>query len=408
MDDNRRSRYVLIGSLYVSQAIPLGFFILAMPAILRSRGVSLENVGLFSALALPFLVKFLWAPLVDRYGSARRGHYRSWILPLQSLTVLCVLGIAALDPEGQIGPLALAGGLFMLLAATQDVATDGLSVHILSVAERGPGNGIQVGGYYLGQVLGGGVILIVFERFGWTVALLAMAAFLALPLLPALRFREPQHREGRPARTDYRALGRFFTRPGNGPWIAILTLFRAGEAMAVTMVSPMLVDHGYSLQQIAILLGMAGSLAALAGATLGGTLLRRVGRKPSLILFGLLQSTAIGGFVLPAAGWGAQSTIFTIYAVVMFTGGMATTALYTSMMDRCEPRTAATDFSLQQSLAAVGPILAASFSGFSAAGLGYAGHFVAAMALNLAAVGIVALWLVRPVDSVTEETAEIG
>ncbi|RPH53641.1 MFS transporter, partial [bacterium] len=175
-------KFTLISTLYVSQAIPLGFFIVAVPAILRSQGLSLEGVGLLSAIAFPWLIKFLWAPLVDRFGSERRGHFRSWILPLQTLSVLTVVGISLLDLSSQFLPLVLAGAAFMLLAATQDVATDGLSVRILRHDERGPGNGIQVGGYYLGQIVGGGLMLIAFHRFGWTAAVLAMAAFLALPL----------------------------------------------------------------------------------------------------------------------------------------------------------------------------------------------------------------------------------
>ena len=400
-------RFTLIGSLYVSQAIPLGFFTVALPAILRARGVELQNIGLLSALALPWLIKFLWAPFVDRYGAQRWGHYRSWIFPLQGLSVLSVVAIAALDPSTYMGPLILAGALFMFLAATQDVATDGLSVHILSREERGPGNGIQVGGFYLGQILGGGVMLLVFGRFGWTIALMAMANFLALPLFPALRFREPPHGQTGES-VDFRALGRFFTRSGNRPWLLILIFFRAGEAMAVTMVNPMLVDLGYSLAQIGLLLGVAGSLAAFAGATAGGLLIQRLGRKPSLVVFGLLQSVALCGYLLPATGLGGEKAIYLVAVMVSFTGGMATAALYTNMMDRCCRQTAATDFSLQQSLAAVGPVLAATLSGFSASALGYSAHFMACVALNVAVLLVVARWLVHPVAAIPEPATGTG
>lgn len=400
-------RFTLIGSLYVSQAIPLGFFTVALPAILRSRGVELRNIGLLSALALPWLIKFLWAPFVDRYGSQRWGHYRSWILLLQGLSVLSVVAIALLDPSTHMGLLILAGALFMFLAATQDVATDGLSVHILSQKERGPGNGFQVGGFYLGQILGGGVMLLVFGRFGWTLALIAMASFLALPLLPALRFREPPH--GQTGKSvDFRALGRFFTRDRNRPWLLILIFFRAGEAMAVTMANPMLIDLGYSLAQIGLLFGVAGSLAAFAGATASGLLMQRLGRKPSLVVFGLLQSVALCGYLLPANGLGGEAAIYLAVVMVSFTGGMATTALYTNMMDRCCRQTAATDFSLQQSLAAVGPILAATLSGFSASALGYSAHFMACIALNVVVLLAVARWLVHPVAPVPEPATEPG
>ena len=127
MSDTRR-RLTLIASLYVSQAIPLGFLIVALPAILRREGMSLEQTGMLGALALPWLIKFLWAPLIDRYGSARWGHYRSWIIPLQTLCVLAVVGISTVDLQDGLLWLVLAGAAFMLASATQDIATDGLAV----------------------------------------------------------------------------------------------------------------------------------------------------------------------------------------------------------------------------------------------------------------------------------------
>jgi PAT family beta-lactamase induction signal transducer AmpG len=368
------TKLTLLATLYVSQAVPLGFFIVAMPAILRSRGLPLERVGLLSALAAPFLLKFLWAPLLDRWGSARHGHFRSWILPLQALAVATVVVIAFLDLDTQFAALAAAGGLFLLLAATQDVATDGLAVRTLAPGERGPGNGIQVGGYYLGQIVGGGVLLLLFHRFGWTPAVLAMAAVLALPLVPALRFREPASPPAARA-VDLRALGRFFTRPGTAAWLPVLLLFRTGETMALTMFNPMLVDLGFSLADIGLLLGVASSLGSLGGALLGGLLVRRLGRRRSLIAFAVLQGAGVALLALPALAGGGASAVYGATVACAFAGGLGTAALYTAMMDRSTGAAAATDFSVQQALAAVGPLLAATLSGWSAAALGYPLHF---------------------------------
>jgi RhtX/FptX family siderophore transporter len=394
MKNGTATKLTLIATLYVSQAIPLGFFIVAIPAILRSQGLPLERVGLLSAIAAPWLLKFLWAPLVDRYGSPRWGHFRSWLLPLQTLSVLTVVAISRLELETDFMPLVLAGALFMLLAATQDIATDGLSVRVLTHDERGPGNGVQVGGYYLGQIVGGGLMLIAFHRFGWSAAVLMMAGFLALPILPTLLFREPRHpREAAARKVDYRALGRFFTRSGAGVWVAILLLYRMGETMAATMFNPMLVDLGLSLEEIGLLLGIASSFGSFSGALLGGFLIRSVGRKPALVGFGLLQAAAIAGLALPALGFAGPWGVYTVYAVAIasaFSGGMATAALYTSMMDHSSTETSATDFTLQQSLAAVGPVLAASLSGFSAAALGYPLHFALCAGVAVLTVVLVA------------------
>lgn len=407
----RPTRFSLIALLYVSQSIPLGFFIVAMPAILRERGLSLQYVGLLSVIALPWLIKFLWAPLLDRFGSRRFGHFRSWIVPLQSLSVLIVLLIAAIDLETQMMALVAAGAVFMMISATQDIATDGLAVRSLRPEERGPGNGIQVGGYYLGQVLGGGVTLFVFSRFGWAVAVVAMAAFLALPLFPALLFREGTVKRIEHPRIDFGAIVRFFRRSGGSTWLAILLLYRAAEAMALTMINPMLVDMGFTLGQIGALMGIAGSIASLAGALTGGMLILRLGRKPSLVVFGTLQAAAVGLLMVPAAAGASAASPAGVYAVVVavaFTGGMATAALYTNMMDRAQPQTAATDFTVQQSVCAIGPLMGSALSGFSAATFGYGGHFLACAVVGAISVAVIVRWLAESVPVISPVAADAG
>jgi RhtX/FptX family siderophore transporter len=394
----RHRRFATLALLYVSQAVPLGFFIVAIPAILRAEGLSLERVGLLAALAFPWLIKFLWAPLVDRFGSSR-GHYRSWILPLQAGCIVAVIGIASLDLGRDVGALVATGALFMLLSATQDVATDGLAVRWLEAGERGIGNGIQVGGYYLGQILGGGLVLVLYARYGWTFAVGSMAAVLALPLLPVWAMREPSEPPAARERVGFRSLVAFFRRAGILPWVGVLLLWRAGETMALSMFNPMLVDQGYSLETIGVTLGVVVSIGALLGATVGGASIARLGRRRALRVFGLLLAVALLGYAIPAVGRGGMPAVWASAAIVAFGGGLATAALYTSMMDRSSAETAGTDFTLQQSLAAIGPLTLSSVSGFSAATLGYAGHFVAAAAVQVAAVLLVAVALRRAILS---------
>ena len=399
-------RFVLLAALYVSQAVPLGFFVVAMPAILRREGLGLESVGLLSALALPWLVKFLWAPLVDRYGS-RRGHYRSWLLPVQAFCVLTVVWISQVDIATGLPWLVVAGALFMLASATQDVATDGLAVRLLDRSQRGLANGVQVGGYYLGQIAGGGLVLVLYAAFGWATAVLSMAAVLSLAFVPTFTLREPVKPPGAPReRVDFAALRRFVGRPGGRLWALILVLFRAGEGMAITMLNPMLVDRGLDLETVGVTLGVVGSFASLAGATLGGLAVGRWGRKTSLVVFGVCQSLALLGYLLPARGFTEILWVAVAVAAAAFAGGLATAALYTAMMDRCDVRTPATDFTLQQSLAAVGPMIGATTSGFVAAALGYELHFVLSAAMVLVAVGLVAVRMTSALAAPSPESAD--
>jgi MFS family permease len=140
------SRLGLLASLYVSQGLPFGFFTQALPVLLRKHGLSLAEIGLSSLLAVPWALKFVWAPLVDRYSVRRFGRRRSWIVPMQVMTI-AVLLLTALHPPTTSFRWVLAAVLVVnLLSATQDIATDGLAVDMLEPHERGLANGIQVAG----------------------------------------------------------------------------------------------------------------------------------------------------------------------------------------------------------------------------------------------------------------------
>ncbi|MEM6280300.1 MAG: MFS transporter [Verrucomicrobiota bacterium] len=407
LQPRRKTPLGLLGALYVSQSVPLGFFIIALPAIARVEGLSLERVGLLQTLAFPFLLKFLWAPLVDRFGS-KRAHFTSWIVPLQCLSITAVIGLAMLEPFSALsqtgGPLLFAlialTTVFMISAATQDVATDGLAVRIISPEKRGLANGVQVGGYYLGQILGGGLALLLYNQLGWKFSLLAMILPLGLPLVFLIGFREDRFASPIPktGALGFRSLKQFFQRPGIWIWIPILISFRAGEQMALAMLNPMLVDLDFSLEKLGLIVGLIGSLASLGGALTGGTLVQRLGRKRSLLFFTSLLTLALLSYLAPAAT-GTWGSVVCAVSLVSFAGGAATTALYTAMMDRCRSESSASDFTLQQSICATGPLLAVGLSGVSAAALGYSGHF----ALSAGITGLVVLFIAirwKPEDGV--------
>ena len=196
----------LLTALYLAQGLPYGFFTLALPVLLRDAGLSLTAISALGLLALPWAFKFLWAPLLDQ-----RGTRRGWLLALQGASIAGALLLSQLDLDSSYALLFAAAVAFNLIAASQDVVTDGLAVRLLDARERGLGNGLQVGAYRLGMILGGGLLLWIFARTNWTVMFLCMAALLALTVLPVLRT----------ARTvsgpDQRARARLRTGDGLGP-----------------------------------------------------------------------------------------------------------------------------------------------------------------------------------------------
>ncbi|MBC8071117.1 MAG: MFS transporter, partial [Deltaproteobacteria bacterium] len=184
-------RLALLWLLYFCQGLPGGFLAVALPVILLEQGVELAKVGLVSLLSLPWLLKVLWAPLVDRYGSPSFGRRKSWMVPAMVAMIACALAIAALDPITMLPAVLVWFIALNLCAATQDIAVDGFAVSLMRGRELGPANSAQIGGFKLGNLFGGGVLLALSGTLGWTVVFVIMAGCIALALVAVLRADEP-------------------------------------------------------------------------------------------------------------------------------------------------------------------------------------------------------------------------
>lgn len=376
----------LLGALYLSQGLPYGFFTQALPALLRELGLSLPAIGLTSLLALPWALKFLWAPLVDRWGSRRR-----WILAMQAVAALLAVVISTIDPDRAL-PLILGCVLLTnLAAATQDIATDGLAVSMLSSSERGLGNGIQVAGYRLGMILGGGVLLVLFERLGWQGTFLCMAALIAAASLPLITTPALGARQASGGGGLREALG-WLVLPGNAGWLGALALYKVGHHLAQGMLRPWLVDSGMGLADIGWLLGAGGFSAGLVGAILGGLSVNVLGRRAVLGAWGLAAAAGVAGYAsLASSGVAGGLALWGVVLVEHLASGMATAALFTVMMDACREEHESSDYTLQASAVVIASGVAAAASGFVAEAIGYGGLLWCASALGvLGAAGAVA------------------
>ncbi|SCL35739.1 Predicted arabinose efflux permease, MFS family [Micromonospora nigra] len=386
--------YSLLAGLYVSQFLGLGFFYTGLAAILRDRGASLEQLGVAQLLGLFWALKFLWSPLVDRFGSTRHGHYRSWLLVLQPAMAVGLLGLLVVDPVDDFGSLMLLAGLVVLLSATQDIAADALAVRALDPAARGLGNGIQVAGGYLGNMLGGGGVLIIYDRWGWTAAVVALAAFTLLPAAQVWRHREPA-RPVAAGRVGLGVLVSVFRVPGVARWaLGLLPLFWIGISGAYSLVTPMLVDAGWSLSAIGTVVNVVGGVVAMLGAVGGGLLVRRLGRRRAMLAFGIAQLLAIAG-LLPLALGSGGSTAAAVAAIGLSTAYAATsTVVNTINMDLSRPESAGTDFTVLASFSFLASLLAGSVGLAVAGRVGYPAVLVGAAVMVAAGVIATRSWFV--------------
>lgn len=391
-----RYKYFLLSTLFFAQGLPYGIQNDLIPAFLRTQEVDLRLISFTNALAIPWVLKFLWAPWVDRSHFKGWGPRRSWIIPTQlgiGITFVLVSQIS-LEPFTMPALYFLFGCLFVanLFAATQDIAVDGLGVESLTMAERGTANGLQVAMYRVGGITGGGLTMLMLSWISWQAAFLFLALLAVVACFPIYRHQETKHIELHQRQKSFREIyAGFFNRPGMFAWLAVLLLFRAGHSFGTSMEKPFLVDHGLSLADIGLLSGIFGLLASVFGAIVGGFLINQFGRLPMLISFIVAQAFALCLYSYLDSGWDRMW----LYVIPVFehgVGGMATAALFTLAMDVSRKEHAGSDYTIQASLALLVAGLFQLGSGFSAHYFGYAMHFKFAAALALLTLLPVAIW----------------
>lgn len=396
-------KYTLLGSLWFMQMVPMGFFLTAVPTILRQQGSSLEEIGLVGLVALPWALKFLWAPVVDLYGSQRIGHYRSWILPLQSLLVVALGLTAQFDLRTNFRAFLVLCCVICFVSATQDIATDALAVNLLAPAERGWANGLQTAANFSGSIVGGGLMLVLYSRLGWQGSMLVVALMVALPLLAVWRVREPVRVAHETPPTLKTAL-HLFRRDGMMRWLLLAASSVVGYAVTNAMFRPFLVDLQLPLEEIALMTGILNWVAGLLGGLCGGALIRPLGRRSAILSLNLFLAVSLLAQIALGLGWNSRVALYALSSLTGFAVGAAYVALTTIVMDHSRRETAGTDYTVQVSMFELGSMLAGGGSGFLAARFGYAGTFATGALLSWLSVFL--LWrYFRPALTETAEGA---
>jgi MFS family permease len=357
----RGQKIALLSALYLAQGLPYGFFTLALPVVLRDAGLSLTAISATSLLYLPWALKFLWAPYLDHVGTRR-----AWLLSLQTTAVVGALLLSQIEIDQGYIAIIVAAFVFNIVAASQDVVTDGVAVRLLDVRERGLANGIQVGAYRVGMILGGGLLLWIFAKTNWSTMFACMSALLAITIIPVLSLREPaRDPRAAPPRFSRLAVGwlQRLLVPGMIGFAGLIFCFRFGDAMVSTLLGPFMKDQNLSTETIALMKGTVGSTTSLVGALLGGWFTFRVGRRVALLACGIGQAISFIPYLIASLGIGGVGLLWGATIVEGVISTMATVALFTLMMDASDPEHAGTDYTLLASVY----VLVSSVGQFSAA-----------------------------------------
>lgn len=380
----------LLAALYFAQGLPFGFQSKGLKLALTQLGLSMTAVTLSSALSLPWSLKPLLGPFVDRHGSERFGRRKSWIVPAQlGLAASCAVA-ALLPPSEALASLLVAVFFMNLFAATQDVPVDGLAVDLLGERELGAGNAVQVVGYKVGMIVGGSLLISQLPRLGWAGMLLAMALLCLVVALTVTAVREPPSTHRGEGALGWRELGRrlkqLVTKPGAGWLFAFVATYKLGETLADALFEPYLQRVvGLPLEMVAVYggWGMGGSLlGSVAGGLLATRvrLLRAVGVAAAVRAVPLVAMWAlVAGFIAPT-----ETNIILVTTVEHFFAGLLTTCMFAFMMSQVDKRIGATHFTLLAAVEVAGKSLPALGAGWLVDQAGWSPVFLAGVVLSAA------------------------
>lgn len=391
---NRRLAVML--PLGFASGLPLALTAGTLQAWLTVEGVDLKTIGIFTLVGLPYTLKFLWAPLMDRIVPPWFGRRRGWMVLTQSCVAVGLVLMATTDPQGHPERLAAFALLVAFLAASLDIVFDAYRTDTLYPHERGLGAAVWVNGYRIALLVAGAGTLVLADYVGWHATYLVMATVMAAGLVTIVVSPEPT-RLADPPKSLGEAVGapikEFFSRPHAWGFLAIIVLYKLGDAFASSLQTAFLIGGiGFSATDVGAVKGV-GIVATLFGALLGGVMMTRTGLVPSLLLFGLLQAASNLGFAVVAMVGKSSAILMAAVVIENVTGGMGTAAFVALVMSLCDPRYTATQFALLSSLEALGRVFAGRPSADIVDAVGWTQFFV--LTLVVALPGLLAVWYLR-------------
>ena len=393
----RMLRTLLMG---FSCGLPLLLTISVLQAWMKEEGVDLTVIGLMALVGLPYTVKFLWAPFLDRFTLPFLGRRRGWMLVSQIILVLVICWLGLTSPTKNPWAVAFVAFLVTFFSASQDIIIDAYRREDLPDEELGLGSSLYINGYRLGMLLASGGGLIMADHMSFSSVYMIMGACMLPGIITTILSPEPEAPAGTPKTMQEAVilpLKEYFSR--NGAWwiLGFIFLYKVGDTMASAMTTPFYLDIGFSKTEIGAVVKLFGFWATIAGSLIGGIMMLRLGINRSLWIFGILQAISTAGFAVLATIGHSIVLLSGVIAFENLSAGMGTAAYVAFMASVTNKKFTATQYALLSSLMGIPRVLASAPTGFLAKHMGWVSFFV--MCTLIAIPGMLLLLRVAPWNS---------
>lgn len=379
-------RMFIVLLLGFSAGLPLALSGATLQAWMADRKVDLTVIGIFSLVTMPYALKFLWSPLMDRYVPPFLGRRRGWMVITQVALVLGIIALGFSDPVATPGKVALIAVLVAFFSSSQDIVIDAYRTEVLPQAEFGAGSSVYVMGYRIAMIVSGGGALILADQMPWSYVYLIMAAAMGIGILASLFGPEPVL-DAKPPKslTDAVILPflEFFRRKGALETLLFLLLYKLDVFLTLAMQTPFLLDLGFTKTDIGAVTKFFGMFATIIGGLFGGGLMIKLGLQRSLWIFGIAQAAAGLSYYLLAHVGANYPLMVAAIAIENLCSGMGIAAYAAFMMSLCDKRFTATQYALLSSFMGLSRGIVQTPSGFLAKTFGWEHYFLICVLIGI-------------------------
>lgn len=346
---HKKGRAFFVFTLYLSEGAPIGFIWWALPTILRDMKVDVASITSITALlVLPWVFKFLWAPLVDTLRNNRYG-FKTWIFFSQLVMAVALIPLVFLSPVTHLSVWVACLVIHSLAAATQDVSIDAMVINGVVKEERGILNGYMQAGMLIGRSLFGGGALMMLHSIGLHFVMLLMIVCISATMVILFFVKEPSYTSSQGNRFKNLLSNLSLSFSKKNTWLVILFALTSAAAFEVAggLAGPFLNDLGISKEKIGFFFFIPVVVAMLSGGLLGGWLSDHMSRKKSVTIFllGFVFFVALLGLMKGFDFINGSLPYFIIFSGMYLFVGMFTVSSYALFMDHTNPKIGATQFS---------------------------------------------------------------
>jgi MFS transporter, PAT family, beta-lactamase induction signal transducer AmpG len=365
-----------------SSGLPFYLTSKTLQAWMTTAKVDLATIGFFSLVTLPYSLKFVWAPVMDRYIPPFLGRRRGWVVITQVLLLLAIAAMALHDPRTGLKMLAVNAIAIAFFSASQDISLDAYRTDVLRDREMGAGAAVFVMGYRVAMITTGALAFFLADRIPWTMVYLLLSVLMVVGIVTAFIAPEPVLSDA-PPRTLVEAVvlpfADFFQRAGVLRALLVLLFivaYKYSDSLASSMTTPFLLQAGFSQSEVgAVFLGV-GVIATIVGVVVAGVAIGKLGINRSLWIFVVFQG--LSNLTYYGLSLSGKNHAFMVSAVITenFGLGLVTGAMTAYLMSMCNKRFTATQFALLSSLMAASRDILVAPAGKIAESLGWPGFFL--------------------------------